>query len=135
MINDLPDHIKNSFTIVFVDDSNLLISRPFDQLSLILDKLQSDLNSVHDWMNENRLKLNLCKTVFMVVASPHQLSQLPHIKLQINSTAIKRVSEIKFLGVIFDDGLSWSSHTKKVIRACNCALYSKKTFFFCYFKN
>jgi hypothetical protein len=36
------------------------------------------------------------------------------------------VSEIKFLGVIFVNGLSWSSHAKKVVRAFDCTLKSLK---------
>jgi hypothetical protein len=107
-----------------------VISGPFDQISLVLEKLESDLNSGNEWMNENRLKLNISKTVFMIVASPHQLSQLHHVRLRINTVEIKRVRELKFLGVISDEGLLWSTHTKKVVSTCNYALYSLKPFSF-----
>jgi hypothetical protein len=95
MINDLPEHIKKLFTILFVDDSNLVINGPFDQISLILEKLESDLNSVNEWMKEIWLKLNLSKTVFMILDSPHQFSQLHHIKLRINTVEINPCSLIE----------------------------------------
>jgi hypothetical protein len=64
----------------------------------------------------------------MVVASPSQLSHLSDIKIHINGCDLKRVNQLKFLGVIFDENMSWSSHTKKVISSCNRALYSLKPF-------
>jgi hypothetical protein len=37
---------------------------------------------------------------------------------------------LKFLGVISDEGLLWSAHTKKDVSTCNYALYSLKPFSF-----
>jgi hypothetical protein len=96
--------------------------------SILITKLELDLISVTEWMKINRLSLNLSKTVFMIVASPSQLSQLNHIKLQINEYEIKRVTELKFLGVIFDEKLSWTPQTKKVVSSCNRALFSLRPF-------
>lgn len=128
MMNDLPDHVKNSIVILFVDDSNLVISGNFDEILVLLEKLEADLENVYKWMNNNRLKLNVSKTRFMIVGSPSQLSSLQYVRIKINGCEIQRVKELKFLGVIFDESLSWSAHTKKVVTSCNRSLFSLKPF-------
>ena len=64
------------------------------------------------WFNANKLSLNKDKTKYTLF---HKLRQRENIPLKlpslfISDSEIKRVSSIKFLGVILDEHLTWSNH-------------------------
>ena len=76
--------------------------------------LNIELSKIHNWLSTNRLTLNIDKTKF-IVFHPCQkdISNLiPSIK--INDIEIERVTEIKCLGVIFDETISWKPHIDSV---------------------
>src|SRR5665811_144857 len=89
MINDLPLHIKNSITIIFADDTQLVISGPPEAIQFIIQKLESDLTIVANWMLINNLKLNISKTNLMIVGAPQIMSKLTDIIVKINDTPIQ----------------------------------------------
>jgi len=76
------------------------------------------------WMCSNNASLNIDKTQLLIIARPHNLSKLRNIELNISGKPITRVSSLRILGVVFDESMSWSVHTKKVIKSCNSAFYS-----------
>jgi hypothetical protein len=39
-----------------------------------------------------------------------------HAPIHIDGAAVERVESFKFLGVHINDNLSWSKHTKKVVK-------------------
>ena len=41
---------------------------------------------------------------------------MPTVTIKINDTKIKRVKECKYLGVIIDDELEWTSHIEFVLQ-------------------
>jgi len=45
LINDLPNSIKNSLTVMFADDTNIVISGPVDQFFNTITKIEDDLTS------------------------------------------------------------------------------------------
>ena len=62
-------------------------------------------------MKINKLPLNTNKTKFMVLTK-QRLAR--HFDIRIGKTNIEQVNEIKYLGVIFNDKLSWKSHIQHV---------------------
>jgi len=62
-----------------------------------------------EWVNANGLLLNLKKTNYMLFSRQH-VQQSPTVS--INNVQINRVNEAKFLGVILEEKLTWSSHIK-----------------------
>ena len=63
-----------------------------------------DLANVFDWLQANKLTLNMTKTEFMLVGSRQRLNTLttsPTIRM--NSTQVSKVSATKSLGVMIDD--------------------------------
>ena len=63
------------------------------------------------WFDENILTLNLSKTKFIIFGN--RLTDTDK-KLMINGIELERVSEIKFLGVVIDNKLSWKPHIKYI---------------------
>merc|ERR1711895_406336 len=79
-------------------------------------QLQNTINhnllQVSDWLNSNRLSINVKKTHIMIW-SPNP-RHVPKLDIQMNNQSIELVIETRFLGVIIDDKLSWSKHIRHV---------------------
>ena len=75
----------------------------------IEQKCNTLLNVLSVWVRSNGLLLNLKKTNYMVFTRQRTTQEL---NLLIDNKPIKRMTEAKFLGVIVDDRLAWTSHVK-----------------------
>jgi len=91
---------------MFADDTSI-----FTKTHDIM-QLQSNLNSVigetNEWFQNNQITLNLDKTFFMHFINKNIGNSEIHIK--IGNKNITTANEIKFLGLIIDDRLSWKGH-------------------------
>ncbi|WP_353803219.1 hypothetical protein, partial [Acinetobacter baumannii] len=74
-----------------------------------------------DWVSQNGFKFSEAKTECIHFSQHRGIIQDPTILL--NKTPIKAVKQVKFLGVIFDQKLSFIPHLKilktKCQQACN----------------
>jgi hypothetical protein len=59
-----------------------------------------------EWLLENKLVVNYKKSHFMIIGSKNNYN----FKVSINNNSVIKTSEIKILGVIFDDLLKFDSH-------------------------
>ena len=88
-------------------------------------QLQSDLNSVvgqlNDWFQDNLITLNLEKTYFIQFINKSICNSDKQIKIDNNH--ITTVNEIKFLGLIIDNKLSWKGHINHIILKLSSACY------------
>ena len=102
----------------FVDDFALCIRAK--SLPLAQRLMQLCVNSVQDWVSTNGFKFSTSKTVCM-----HFCNQRDHFaepSTLLDKNPIKVVREAKFLGVIFDRALSYSSHVNYLKTNCLKAL-------------
>ena len=64
-----------------------------------------------DWLQANKLSLNILKTEYMVIETEQMLTQMGSIpKIKIGNSYLKRVVKTKSLGLIIDDNLRWEEH-------------------------
>ena len=101
-INDLPQASKLLDLIMFVDDTNLFYSGK--DTHLLFNTVNNVLPNISHWLNSNKLSLNANKNR----QKDDILLVLPTLK--VNNTLIKRVEHINFLGVLFDENLTWKNH-------------------------
>jgi len=113
-INDLPKCSPNLQFIMFADDTNIIYSDT-SQKSLELT-LNKELKTISDWFKLNKLSLNVKKTNFMIFRNKYSRSHTSNIQLKIDDKIIDQVNITKFLGVLIDNDLSWSSHTSHVTK-------------------
>ena len=95
-VNDLCNVSKILEPIMFADDTNLFFSH----------------KNIKDMFNANKLSLNKEKTKYTFFHKAREKGNIP-LKLPalfINDKEIERVTSIKFLGVLFDEHLSWKDH-------------------------
>ena len=74
-----------------------------------------------DRLRHNNLSLNAIKTEFMITGSHHRVGRLystpestPYI-IQVGDMMIKRVTKVKYLGLVVDENLSWDEHVEYII--------------------
>ena len=103
--------IKDLFTILYADDSNLFNHGPcLKELEL---RINRELQNVSDWLKLNKLSLNIDKTHFIIFKRPRKIIDYEPC-LYIDSIPISRVKETKFLGVFIDEHLTWHRHVNYI---------------------
>ena len=114
--NDLPDCIKHSKCLSYADDFK--ICRP---ISSIQDcyLLQSDLNNISQWSNENKINFNVKKCAIMSFTRKKNPTSFPY---KLGLYPLQQVSEVNDLGVLIDKGLTFTSHINKVTNEAYRAL-------------
>ena len=77
--------------------------------------MQTEFNKVSEWLNVNKLSLNIKKTKFILFRSSNKKPK-HDIELSINDGDIKQVKNTNFLGIIIDECLTWSEHIAQVVK-------------------
>ena len=90
-INDLPKFQLVSNGRLFADDTNLTYAD--SDLNKITFVLNDDLKILQNWLDMNKLSLNVMKTKYMFVASRQRLSNIPE-QLDISISGIEIKSQI-----------------------------------------
>ena len=120
-INDLHSCLKFSEVTLFADDTNLIqIGRSLESLSLTMTY---DLSCLSIWLNANKIALNATKTELIVFRSRFKL--IGEINIVFNGIKLNPSSSLKYLGVLFDEHLSWNQHISDLcwkLRRANGAL-------------
>ena len=103
-------HLVSNFnTKLFADDIVLTLTNSCPKL--LNKNVKSELVKIDKWLKLNKFSLNTNKTKFMVLSKQRSAW---HFDIKIVKTNIEQVNEIKYLGVIFNDKLSWKSHIQHV---------------------
>ena len=106
-INDLPNSVNISETLLFADDTSISCSHTdIDHLITVLNK---ELQSVDVWMKANKLSVNISKTKY-VIFRPKQKRINTNIPILFDGKVLKQEQSLKFLGVHIDENLSWKTH-------------------------
>jgi len=124
LISDLPTVIKSGLTLMFADDTQIIISGPPGSLHIFLPKLADDLDRILTWMTENRLGLNLDKTLLMLIGAPRVVKALGPVSVTVRGITVNSVTSMKTLGLHLDQTLSWTDHVTQVTTRANSSLWS-----------
>ena len=118
-INDLPNSSSVLSFYLFADDTN--INFEAENLNKLQRIMNNELKKVKQWLDVNKLSLNIDKTNFKIFKST-QHSSLGTVNIKIGNQPVKQSRYVKFLGVLLDENLSWKYHlselSKKLARTC-----------------
>jgi hypothetical protein len=106
-INDLANVSKVTLPILFADDSNLFFKGK--TVTGISELINTELGKVFEWINSNKLSLNIDKTKYMIF-KPRNKSTTTNNNIVINGKNLNQVQSIRFLGVHLDSHLTWTNH-------------------------
>ena len=105
-INDIIYCTQSIKFILFADDTSVFTSGK--DLNSLFQLVNNQLYNISQWMQANKLILNTGKTNYMIFGTRQARSI--DLKLHYRSKEITKVQNVKFLGVYFDDRLSWNFH-------------------------
>jgi hypothetical protein len=74
------------------------------------------------WCQDNNLSLNVIKAKEMIV--DYRKRRTEHTPILIDGAVVEQVESFKFLGVHITNELSWSKHTKTVVKRARQKAYS-----------
>ena len=98
--------------ILYADDTTLYATITIRSNNT--ESLNIEIDKVNLWLAINKLSLNVSKTKYMLFhALNKDLTQcIPN--LMINGNIIERVSNFNFLGISFNENMSWKTHLNKL---------------------
>ena len=96
-INDLPNCLSKSLPQMYADDTSISIAA--SSLPELESVLNTELANLHEWLNVNKLSLNIAKTELMLIGSRQRLATaIGHsLTVQIEGHEIDRVPHTKIL--------------------------------------
>ena len=110
-INDIKKFFWKILKIFLYADntSTLRISKSIQELESIYNK---ELSYVTDWLNANKLTLNVEKSNLVLFRSTKKTVETLNIKIK--GEQIQEKDYTKYLGILIDNKLSWNCHIKHV---------------------
>ena len=112
-INDLPSCLDSSQAIMYADDTNIFLKNK--NIENVIEQGNKELINVHKWLSANKLSLNTKKSKYVVFQTKPGKSHKT-VKLKLNGMNLEKVENIKFLGVIFNQNLSWKPHMLNILK-------------------
>ena len=99
-------------------DSHPIIKFDTTVLGLITENdetaYREEVRDLAVWCQDNNLSLNVIKTKEMIVDYRNRRAE--HAPILIDGAAVEQVERLESLGVHITDKLSWSKHTKTVVK-------------------
>ena len=108
-INDFYRVTDQLITIQFADDTTLFKSHT--SLPILLNIINEELPKVSNWINSNRLSLHVgdTKTNYIIFTALNKPINCD-ISVSINGATLKQVRHRIFVGITFDEHLSFRRH-------------------------
>ena len=128
-VNDMSSAV-NCDLCLYADDSMLLVSGK--NVNEIEKTLESEMNEISKWLQENKLSLHLGKTESILFGSVRKLKKVSKMKITCNNIDIEAKSTVKYLGVALDQDMTGKTMGTSVVKKINSVLkflYRKSSFF------
>ena len=120
-MNDLPNVVAHAQINMFADDIELQCCG--EDLQNVQNDLHFNLCRVQDWLQTNRLLLNVSQLVIMLIGSWQKLWNRS-MSVSINGKALASVTSTRYLGVLIDQHLIWKLHVANVLTRIRSKLYA-----------
>ena len=107
----------------YADDSHLQNSATPDSLHDLIDSMRLCIDDIHDWMTDNKLKLNDDKTEVMIISSRRMSTafSIPE-SFDIGNASVHFSDIVKNVGVTLYCHLSLKTHVLNLVRIANFEL-------------
>lgn len=115
-INDINECVTRVLLNLFADDTLVYLSG-YD-IKILCEILNEELKIILDWLRRNKLKLNEVKTKCMLITSSgvieKKINERKDWAIVMNDGILSFVDEFKYLGVILDKHLKFTSNIEYV---------------------
>lgn len=117
LINDALIHTPHRWK--YVDDCTVGV--PINNNNPDFLALQSTLDQLQTWTEENKMTINHAKTVVMHICTSS--AAVPPPQISVGPHALQVVRSTKLLGVTVDDQLTWKQHVSNIVRSASFKIY------------
>ena len=117
-INDLNCAIRYCSVHHFADDTNLLNYN--NSVKRMNKQVNQDLKNLTNWLNANKICLNVSKTEVVLFKSSRKLTDVP-LKLKLNGKRLYPTNSVKYLGINIDENLTWKQQISDIAIKLNKA--------------
>ena len=120
--------IKHCKVHNFADDTNLL--HIIDSIKKLNKAVNSDLRNLTNWLNANKISLNVSKTELILFMSKMQKLDFD-LKLKLNGKRIYPTKSVKYLGIKIDENLTWIDQINAIaikLNRANAMLFKVREF-------
>ena len=116
LINDIDENLRQCEMTLYADDSVLYVGGK--TCDIIEEKLNSDLEQIANWFDQNNLVINLkkSKTECVLYGTHQRTSGSKPMEVKINHSKITESDVYEYLGVKMDKNLTFSDHLEKTIK-------------------
>lgn len=74
-----------------------------------------DMEKIQIWCSAQQLKINISKTKLMIMDNHRNIPNQEHyLGLNFNNQSIERVKQLNYLGLVFDNRLTWNELVSKL---------------------
>ena len=99
----------NYFTVrLFADDTSL--TAVGSDLDVLIQRINSELPPVYEWLCSNKLTLNLSRTKYLVFQPRQRNNYNLYPPLKLAEKYLKQSHTVKYLGLVIDSFLAWRDH-------------------------
>jgi len=112
-VNDLPKCSSFS-TKLYADDTYLCLAHTnLKQLKLMVN---NELIKVDEWMHLNKVSINYAKSMYFLTGKLFNKAEEEkrNFKIHINNVVLHQKTSVKYLDVLLDESLNWTSHVKSL---------------------
>ena len=106
--NDIVTVSKKFKFLMYADDTTICFNLKDFSGIYVEENVSNELNKVNNWLSLNKLSLNTDKTKCMPFHTRHK--NIDQLTFSINGKQIENVKLFKFLGIMFDEHLTWKNH-------------------------
>ena len=113
-INDIGDCISHdTFYHLYADDT--IIIRSANDPELLRSSMMQQLKDLGKWFFNSKLSVNTSKTEVIYFGRPKKVKECKsEPPLRFLGDTIESKTEVKYLGVVFDENMNWNQHAQKV---------------------
>ena len=118
-VNDMAGAIDEKI-LLYADDTAILVSNK--HVDVIELKLRTALETISDWLVDNKLSLHLGKTESILFGSKRKLSNCENLRVSCNGVNIEAKTSVKYLGASIDNCMSGDLMALNIIQKASCRL-------------
>ena len=118
LVADLRSSLSHTSFHQYADDVQLKKSSKVTDARNTINNINSELENISNYSISNGLRLNYEKSKYMVIGSRQNVKKINNLDLPpivLDEHILDREKNLKNLGVIFDENMSWVKHVNKLI--------------------
>ena len=119
-ISDITLAVGDSRVILYADDTAIFYGGT--DVVDVQTTLSRDFNSIANWLESNKLTLNVKKTKCMVFGTPAMLAGSPELAITLDGEVVEQVPDFKYLGITLDSELKFDVHLSSLARKISSRL-------------